>query len=331
MKRLFLLLVLLMTAASGASAQMDDMCREFGVMPSFDSPFAQIPYVYGRVAVKGLEPGAIFPSVTVMLVDSQQTRRITIGRSGNYCFRKSSSGGTLVVEVNGVESGRRSLAIGGAQQREDFEVNAAPRTVLPSAISARFSHPSNTKTIELYRKAADAEKTRDLKSAITHLNEIVVIDSADFIAWAKLGSLYFSEGSLTEADAAFRKSLALRSDYTAAWLNVGKLRMAQKQPEAAVEIFKHASSLDPTSARTFQLLGEAYLQAKQGTLGAAALNEALRLDPVGAAEAHLVLARLYDLAGAKKLATKEYKAFLGKVPDHPDKKKFEKYIEENPE
>ena len=41
------------------------------------------------------------------------------------------------------------------------------------------------------------------------------------------------------------------------------------------------------------------------------------------------LAKLYDLAGAKELAVKEYKNFLAKVPEHPDKKKFEKYIKDN--
>ena len=78
------------------------------------------------------------------------------------------------------------------------------------------------------------------------------------------------------------------------------------------------------------MLGEAYLQAKRGTDGLVALDEALRIDPQGMAECHLLKARLYDLAGAKPLASVEYKAFLAKVSDHPDKKKFEKYVKENP-
>lgn len=91
-----------------------------------------------------------------------------------------------------------------------------------------------------------------------------------------------------------------------------------------------SASLDPKSARVFQLLGEAYLEERQRTLGAEALNEAIRLDPVGMAECHLQLAHLYDLAGAKHLASCEYKIFLKKVRDHPDKKKLEKYVKDNP-
>ena len=71
------------------------------------------------------------------------------------------------------------------------------------------------------------------------------------------------------------------------------------------------------------------MQNKQGTLGAEALKQALKLDPVGMAECHLLLARLYDLAGAKHIAAAEYRAFLEKVPGYPDRRKFEKYIKEN--
>jgi tetratricopeptide (TPR) repeat protein len=321
--------------ATVASAQVDDICREFGVTPSMDSPFIHVPYVYGRITVKGLDPGAKFPSIAVFLLDSGNAgrRRLSVERSGNYCFRRSGGGETLVVEVNGIESARRSLTIGAAQQREDFEVLAEPlqQTVPTGVVSAKFSYPPNEKTIELYKKALEAESNKDVKGAIVLLKKIVAEDPLDFVAWAKLGTLHFGQASLADADAAFRKSLELRQDYTPAWINVGQLRVAQKQFEAAIEIFKHAASLDPTSGRIQRLLGEAYLQTKQGTLGAQALNEAIRLDPVGMAECHLLLGRLYDLAGAPNLATREYKAFLVKVPEYSEKKKLEKYIKENPE
>lgn len=49
------------------------------------------------------------------------------------------------------------------------------------------------------------------------------------------------------------------------------------------------------------------------------------------ADCHLLIARLYHLAGAKHLATREYKVFIAKVPDHPDKKQLQKYIKDNTE
>jgi regulator of sirC expression with transglutaminase-like and TPR domain len=81
----------------------------------------------------------------------------------------------------------------------------------------------------------------------------------------------------------------------------------------------------------YRMLGEAYLQAKKGSLGIEALDRALNLDPVGMAECHLTKAHLYELAGAKQFASHEYKLFLEKVPQYPERKKLEKYIKENPE
>lgn len=332
-----LIFILLLLLAFKANAQVDEICGEAGLNPSLDSPFAHVPYVFGRVVLKGYEEGAKLPTVTIIFEDGQQaTSRLTVGKSGNFCFRRKSSNnsGTLIVEVGGIVAARRTLtSFGSAQQREDFEIysTASQKPPPPGVVSAKFVHPTNPKTVELYKKAAEAENKKEVGKAIQHLKEIVAVDSADFIAWAKLGVLYVEKNSLTEAEAAFRKSLELRIDYTPAWIHVGKMRVAQKQYEAAIEIFKHVTSLEPTSARAFQLLGEAYLQARQGTLGAQALNEAIRLDPIGMAECHLQLAHLYQLANAKHLASREYKIFLTKVPNHPDKKKFEQYINNNPE
>jgi len=325
----------LILAVSNVKAQMDEICAESGNTPSFDSPFAQVPYIYGRIVLKGLDPGAKLPDVTISMVDSQQsTNRLTVGKSGNYCFKVKNNGGTLIVEVNGVEAVRRALpSFGQTQLREDFEIfwTQLQKSVPPGVVSAKFSHPPNPQTAELYNKAAEAEIKKDKSKAIEYLKEIVAIDSADFIAWAKLGILYRERNLFEEAIAAFRKSLELKAEYTPAWINVGMIKLSQKQFESAIQIYQHAVTLEPKSARIYQLLGEAYLQNKQGSLGAEVLNKALELDPKGMAECHLQLAHLYQLAKANQLATKEYKMFLIKVPDYKDKKKLEEFIKKNPE
>ena len=48
------------------------------------------------------------------------------------------------------------------------------------------------------------------------------------------------------------------------------------------------------------------------------------------AECHLQIVHLYELAGAKQLAAKEYKLFLEKVPDYENKRRLEKFIKDNP-
>lgn len=65
----------MLLAVSSASAQVDEICAEFGATPSLNSPFAQIPYVFGRVVLKGYAAGAKFPRITVVLVDPQQSQK----------------------------------------------------------------------------------------------------------------------------------------------------------------------------------------------------------------------------------------------------------------
>lgn len=327
------IVVLMMSANS--SAQSDEICREFGETPTreVDGRTNRLAsYVFGRIILKGVAAGQV-PRVVAVYSDMRQpaTRQL-IGRSGSYCFRRMGTGAMLVIEVDGIESARKSISdIGAVRQREDFEilVTAGRPDAPPGVISTKFSRPPNEKTTELYRKAADAEASKDAQRAIEFVKEIIALDPEDFVAWAKLGSLHLADNQIADAEAAFKRAIAARPDYTPALLNIGIILAVRKQFPDAIDAFKRAVISDPSSARAYRLLGEAYLQNRQGTMGLAALDEALRIDPVGMAECHLLKARLYDLAGAKALAAQEYKAFLAKVPDHPDKKAFQNYIKSN--
>jgi Flp pilus assembly protein TadD len=313
------------------SAQSGEICGESGGTVWLNSKA-----VYGRVVLKGVEAGAKWPKVTVSLMDGGRVMdSATVGRSGNYCFREvDGRGASLVVEVEGREAVRQVLASSGpAQFQQDFEilVTGQSRTAKPGVVSAKYQYSRNEKNAALFEEANAAASGKDQKRAIRLLNELVAIDPADFIAWMKLGELYFDESEFARAETAYRKALAAKPDLSPAMMNIGRIYLIQKRFDDGIELLKKAALADRTSARTFQLLGEAYILNRQGEAGVVALNEAIRLEPIAMAESHLLLARLYDVAGAKYLASREYRLFLEKVPKHPDRKKFEKYIRENPE
>ncbi len=326
---------ILLTLNVETCAQADEICREFGETPTreVDRINRQAPYIYGRIILKGLAPNAKLPRIIVVYTDSRQPAlRQVISRSGNYCFKRQGSGGIIMIEVEGLETARKNVSdIGEPRQREDFElfIPQTGQTISPGVVSTKFTRSTNDKTTDLYKKAAESESDKPPKKAIEFVKEIVAIDAEDFIAWAKLGSLYVAANLLQEAEAAFTRALELRPDYPTALVNFGMLRAFQNQFDAAVALFERAVLSDPKSAIAHRLLGESYLQIRKGSLALAALDKALELDPLGQAECHLLKARLYDLVGAKNLAAAEYKAFLKKVPDHADKKKFEKYIKDN--
>jgi Tfp pilus assembly protein PilF len=334
---LLLWAALLAAVPASAQAGADDICRDSGQMPSREigrqGKLAQ--FVFGRVIIKDLAPDAPRPRVTVTYSDIvQPATRQLLRSSGNYCFRRLGASALVVVEVDGVEVGRRSFSdLGDIRQREDFEVASSRPQQLsaPGVVSTRFTRPPNDKTTEIYKQAAAAENRGDISGAVDRVKEIVIIDPDDFIAWAKLGSLYLHLDQPVDAENAFKRALALRKDYTTVLMNYGSLLAVQARIPEAIDLFKRAVVSDPASARAYRLLGEAFLQDRQGTMGLAALDEALRLEPIAMAECHLLKARLYDLAGAKGLASREYKAYLTKVPDSVEKANLERYIKDHPE
>jgi cytochrome c-type biogenesis protein CcmH/NrfG len=105
--------------------------------------------------------------------------------------------------------------------------------------------------------------------------------------------------------------------------------VAQNRYEESIDPLTHATQARPDSADAHFLLGKTYLKLKRGSKAVPPLNEALRLDPKGKSEAHLLLAALYNAAGLKDRAAREYEQFLTKLPDYVDRKKLERYISEH--
>ena len=328
----FLVVAVLLYCAATAAAQAGDICREFGEFPNRDlgDNGRLATFVFGRVVLLGIDPSAERPQITAQYTDTGQPgARQRVGKSGNYCFRRYGSGGTVIIEVNGLEAARRAVPEGsGTQQREDFEIDVARRSTTspPGVVSANQPNP---KTVELYKQAVAFEQDGRTDRSIEVVSEIVRIDPQDAVAWTKLGALHQSRNDLSEAEIAFKRALSVRKDYVPALMNLGILKAVNKEYPAAVELFLLASVADPANARAFRLLGEAYLHNRKGSLGLEALDKALALDPIGMADAHLLKARLFDLAGAKKQAADEYREFLKKVPKYKEKKSLQNYINEN--
>ena len=331
--RVFLLLGFLSLVHGSALSQTDDACGDRG-----GSIWLSSKVVYGHVSLIGGENTRRPPKVTVTLMNaSRMTASTTLDKTGNYCFQDvDGSGGTLVVEVEGQEVGREVLPSGSSispkQFRQDFEVqlNRSAATK-PGVLSAKYKYSRIPENEELFEEADTALNQNDNKKAEDLFKKIVARDPADYIVWTKLGGIYFEKGEWSGADKAFVKALELRPDLGPAMINLGRVYLMQQRFESAIAILRKSTEADPNSARSYQLLGESYLLAKQGTLAVEALNEAIRLEPIGMAECHLLMATLYDRAGAKNFASREYKTFLEKVPNHPDAKKFARYIKDHPD
>jgi cytochrome c-type biogenesis protein CcmH/NrfG len=289
--------------------------------------------IWGQVELRGLRSDEKRPVLIVALMfNGAQLDMVQVNDKGYYVFlRKAQNGAELVVRIGGEEIGRVKLY--AALDRYDIAVNwsqaQAPKKAA-GVISAKSSYNSRSNANQkLLDKAIVEAESKNIQEAIKILRDIVASDPQDFVAWAGLGSLYFGESKLADAEKAYDRALELNPDLMVAMLKLGRIHLSNKAFDKAIAILEKAVVADPTSADALHFLGEAYLQAKLGSKAVPVLNEAIRLAPVEKADLHLRLAALYNAAGLKDRAAAEYKLFLGKKPNYGEKDKLEKYIKDN--
>lgn len=327
----FLLTVVLNSAAT---AQVDEVSEVVGL----PIPIGQ-PVIYGQVMIRNLPRGEKRPIIYVYLRNGgAQLDKYQANENGYWYFLKRPiDGHAITYEVDGNEVGRSIIAggiSGRFRQDVEFDWNALHGATLQKArsstVSAKDRYDRPAETSAAFEAAVASIKDNRSDDAVRMFNEIVQKDPKDHVAWMLIGTVYYGNKKMSEARRAYSKAIELKPDYFLAYLNFGKLEMSEKAYDKAVGALTRAVEIDANSADANHLLGESLLQMKKGSLAVGFLNRAIALDPVGKADLHLRLASLYNAAGYKGLASAEYKQFLSKVKDYPDRKTLEQYIKENP-
>ena len=319
--------------ASFASAQVDDVSQVTGLPIPIGASV-----IYGQVMIRNVPRNERRPTIVVYLrnggaqIDKYQTN----DQGYWYFLRTPVDGHTLNFEVDGIEVGRTIIAGGISNRfRQDIELdwNQVKGSSKPASatgvVSARDRYERSPDNETALQKALTAIKEKKDDEALKLLTAVTEKDPKDYNAWMYLGTIHYSAKRNDEARAAYKKAIALKPDYFLANLNLGRLEFSQKQYDPAIVVLLKAVEVDPASADANHVLGLAYLQIKKGSLAVGYLNKAIETAPVEKAELHLSLAALYNGAGLKDRAALEYKAFLDKVKDHPDRAKFEQYVKEN--
>jgi tetratricopeptide (TPR) repeat protein len=294
--------------------------------------------LYGDLKVDEKKNVGIPPLNYTLVLYAIQGRGLVLGRTtvtpnGRYRFFNVPNGEyELAVEAGGTEVARISILLQekvSTELRRDIELEVRPDTIGAGGTKPAAGYARGQDNAAQLEKAQQAVRAKDYPGAVALLRQIVATEPKDFEAWTELGSVLFRQGNLGEAGKAFNQALKLKPAYELALLNLGKLQLAQKNYDGGVETLTKLVELQPRIAEAQFLLGEAYLQVKKGSKAVVCLNEALKLDPIGMADAHMRLAALYNAAGYKDRAAAEYEQFLSKRPDYPEKEKLLKYIREN--
>jgi tetratricopeptide (TPR) repeat protein len=258
--------------------------------------------------------------------------RQAIGGNSRYRFINLRNGiYDVAVEVEGREVARTRVNINSLYKndfRHDLALawSAPPGGPRPGTVDASAAYSRSTTNQQLFESADLAAGRKDYLEAAALLRRLVEADPADYPAWTELGTMHYALGKAEAAEDAYARALAARPDFLRAAINLGRLRITMKKFAPAAEVLNSAVEKHPQSADAHFLLGETHLQMKKGSKAVPHLNEAARL---GRADAHLRLATLYNAAGLKDQAADEYERLLAKEPNHPDREKLRRYIEEN--
>jgi tetratricopeptide (TPR) repeat protein len=264
--------------------------------------------------------------------------RQTVTNNSRYRFLDVANGRyDVVVEVEGAEVARIRVFVQSAFKtdfRQDIHLEwrdsgTNRQRARSQTVSAADFYDRAARTKSLFEKAQRLLDNARYPEAASLLNEIVNVDPADFQAWTELGTAHLMAGEIAEAEKAYRRAIQARPTFALALLNLGRVLINQKRYAESIEPLLAATQARPDSADAHFLLGQTYLKLKLGSKAVPQLNEALRLDPRGKAEAHLLLGSLYDAAGLKDRAANEYEQFLVKRPDYRERKKLERYVSEH--
>lgn len=296
--------------------------------------------LYGDLIVEEDSDSGLLPlnyHVILYTISGYILARQTVAPNGRYRFTNLADGEyDIAIEVENNEITRVRIQLRSPVHNTDFRQDITlgwktlnKRTTRPVSVTADDFYKRSVLNQRIFNKAQDFTDNKKYAKAVELLQQLVKTDPNDFQAWTELGTVFLIEKNLSSAEKAYDKSVAIRPKFFLALMNLGKVRLMQNNFEGAVAAFTRAIQVRADSAAANYYLGEAYLQMKRGSQAVGYFYEALRLDPLGKAEAHLRLAALYNGAGLKQKAAIEYAQFLKKKPDYPDKKKLEDYISHN--
>jgi tetratricopeptide (TPR) repeat protein len=256
--------------------------------------------------------------------------RQAVPNGGRYRFIDIPNGYYLLaVEVEGAEVVRMRVQVYSNYKtdiRQDIALEWRARPGPRAGTVAADAYKRAPSAQKLYDRAEEALTAKRYADASALFRQVVTSDAQDFEAWLELGTAQLFQNEAAEAEKSYLRAAEAKPDLPLPLVNLGRLRVLQKNYDGAVEALSKAVGLKPPSADANYLLGESYLQLKKGSKAVPYLEEAARL---GRADARLRLATLYNAVGLKDRAAAEYEQYLKEKPDAPDRKKLEQYVKEN--
>ena len=173
--------------------------------------------------------------------------------------------------------------------------------------------------VKLRRDGREGEALASLTRAIESFPDY-------FQALSERGDLLVARRELPAAAADFERALRVNPRYEPALRGAGYCKLEARDFARAAEYLERAATADPGRAGTHLLLGVALLELDRRDEARQSLQQALKIDPAGAARAHIHLANLHARERRYKEAADELRLYLEAAvadPEAPEMRKVE--------
>jgi Flp pilus assembly protein TadD len=183
------------------------------------------------------------------------------------------------------------------------------------------------KARKLWEEADKRLRKSDVDGAIAKLRESVTLAPKFWAAWNYLGTIYFQTRQYSNAENAFRQSLAVDKNAFEPMVNLGGALITLNRPQEALDYNVRSVASRPSDALANSQLGMNYYMLGQLELAKKHLLEAQRLDPAHFSHPQLLLAQIYVRMGNRESAADELESFLLWHPDSPRRDNVKAAIE----
>ncbi|HEX8117817.1 MAG TPA: tetratricopeptide repeat protein, partial [Pyrinomonadaceae bacterium] len=230
------LLALLSAAAptTAARAQRNDSLHERGEHT-----------LYGDIKVEGAEADAskkpLSFEVLLYIINGTPIDRQTVTGNGRYRFMNLRDGEyDLVVLSENAEVARVRVRVQSVYKndfRQDITLGlrADGKPARSQTVSAADFYKRTPDNKSLFEKSQKAMDEKRYEQALALLAQLVAADPKDFQAWTELGTVHVMQGDAAGAEKAYRRAVEERPGFGLALLNLGRVLLAQKRFEEAVE------------------------------------------------------------------------------------------------
>ena len=215
--------------------------------------------LYGDVTVDESQVEGIKPMSFDIILYTDGGRvvgRQTVTSNGRYRFIGVANGTyDVVVELENQEIARLRLTLSSAFKndfRNDIQLQwrkISNRTsTAAKTISAEDFYNRTSANQTRFEKAQEAFDKKEYEKAAALFTRVVEDDHQDFQAWSELGTVLLSLKNTAEAERAYLQAIQARPTFFLALMNLGRLRIAEKNFQGAIEPLSKAVEVRPDSA-----------------------------------------------------------------------------------